>query len=50
MKLVFGEGAVVVTKGQRVIPERTLAHGYTFAYPTIDAAFAQIAGVEACLN
>jgi hypothetical protein len=44
MNLAFGEGAVVVTKGQRVLPERTSAQGYTFRYPEIEAAFAQIAG------
>jgi uncharacterized protein (TIGR01777 family) len=42
MNLLFGEGAVVVTKGQRVLPERTSAQGYTFRYPEIEAAFAQI--------
>ena len=44
MNLAFGEGAVVVTKGQRVLPERTSAQGYTFRYPGIDAAFADIVG------
>ncbi len=42
MNLLYGEGAVIVTKGQRVLPERTSAQGYTFRYPEIDAAFAQI--------
>lgn len=42
MSLLYGEGAVIVTKGQRVLPERTSAQGYTFRYPEIDAAFAQI--------
>ena len=40
--LALGEGAMVVTRGQRVLPERTLATGYRFRYPSIDAAFAAI--------
>jgi uncharacterized protein (TIGR01777 family) len=38
LKLVFGEGAYVVTEGQRVLPQAPLAAGYTFAFPTIEAA------------
>jgi uncharacterized protein (TIGR01777 family) len=41
--LVLGEGASVVTEGQRVLPTRTLATGFRFRYATIDAAFAAIA-------
>jgi len=40
--LILGEGAVTVTQGQRVIPERTLQLGYQFRYDTIDAAFAEL--------
>ncbi len=36
--LVLGEGALVVTQGQRVLPQRTLATGYHFKYATIDTA------------
>lgn len=36
--LVLGEGALVVTQGQRVVPTRTLATGYRFTYETIDGA------------
>jgi uncharacterized protein (TIGR01777 family) len=43
MQLVLGEGAGVVTDGQRVLPTRTLETGYTFRYATIDAACAAIA-------
>ena len=42
LKLVFGEGAYVVTEGQRVLPEATLAAGYSFKFPTIDAACADL--------
>jgi uncharacterized protein (TIGR01777 family) len=40
LKLVFGEGAYIVSEGQRVLPEATLAAGYTFRYPEIEAACA----------
>jgi uncharacterized protein (TIGR01777 family) len=36
--LVLGEGALVVTQGQRVLPTRTLATGYRFKYVALDAA------------
>ena len=42
ISLVLGEGAVVVTEGQRVLPEATLASGYRFKFPTLDAALAAI--------
>jgi uncharacterized protein (TIGR01777 family) len=42
LRLFLGEVAEVVTKGQKVLPRRALALGYSFAYPTIDAALAQI--------
>jgi len=38
ISLILGEGAVLVTGGQRVIPEATLASGYRFKYSTIGAA------------
>jgi uncharacterized protein len=42
LKLVFGEGASVLTEGQRVLPEATLAAGYAFRYPEIGAALADL--------
>lgn len=42
VELLLGEGAAIVTEGQRVVPTRTLATGYTFRYATIDAAFEEI--------
>jgi hypothetical protein len=42
LKLVFGEGASVLTEGQRVLPEATLATGYTFRHPVIDEACADL--------
>jgi uncharacterized protein len=38
LKLVFGEGALMMIEGQRVLPVRTREVGYTFKYPHIDAA------------
>jgi uncharacterized protein (TIGR01777 family) len=36
--LLFGEGAYVVTEGQRVLPDATRSAGYTFRHPTLDEA------------
>jgi uncharacterized protein len=35
LDVVFGEGASIVTEGQRVLPERTLASGYRFGHPEL---------------
>jgi uncharacterized protein (TIGR01777 family) len=45
ISLVLGEGAVVVTEGQRVLPEATLASGYRFKYPEIRPALEAVATV-----
>ena len=42
LNLVLGEGAYVVSEGQRVLPEATLAAGYTFRFPEIDGACVNI--------
>ena len=42
LQLVFGEGASILTEGQRVLPEAPLAAGFTFRYPTIGEACAAI--------
>jgi uncharacterized protein (TIGR01777 family) len=42
LRLTLGEVAGVVATGQKVLPRRALALGYTFGYPTLDAALAQI--------
>ena len=44
LKLLLGEAADVVTNGQRVLPRKALALGYTFRYPTLDGALAEICG------
>ena len=42
LKLLLGEGASVVTQGQRVLPAKLLAAGYTFQHPEIGEALASI--------
>jgi uncharacterized protein (TIGR01777 family) len=36
--LLLGEGAYVITKGQRVLPDATRSAGYTFRHPTLEEA------------
>ena len=40
--LVFGEGATVLLDGQRVVPHKAEINKFTFQYPDIDSALAQI--------
>lgn len=42
LRLVLGEVADVITKGQKVLPVRAQALGYTFKYPRLDAALAAL--------
>ncbi|WP_298612388.1 TIGR01777 family oxidoreductase [uncultured Thermosynechococcus sp.] len=42
LQLLLGEGADVVLKGQRVLPERTLAMGFQFEYPNAKAALTNL--------
>jgi uncharacterized protein (TIGR01777 family) len=42
LALILGEGALVVTDGQRVIPEHTIASGYRFQFEALDVALANI--------
>jgi uncharacterized protein (TIGR01777 family) len=43
LRLILGDGATVVTEGQRVHPTRTLATGYRFRFETLDDALAGLA-------
>jgi uncharacterized protein len=43
-KLLFGEGAMMLNEGQRVLPERTLAGGYVFRHPDLEEALRSLAG------
>jgi uncharacterized protein (TIGR01777 family) len=38
LDLLFGEGSVVVTGGQNIVPERALSLGYKFAFPELEPA------------
>jgi len=38
LRTLFGEGANILTTGQRVLPERTLSLGYKFHYPQLAPA------------
>jgi uncharacterized protein (TIGR01777 family) len=42
LRLLLGEAAGIVTTGQRVLPQRALALGYAFQFPTIDAALVDL--------
>lgn len=42
LKAMFGEGARAMLEGQRVLPERTLAMGYTFEHPTLREALTSL--------
>jgi uncharacterized protein len=44
LRAMLGESADVITTGQRVLPKRTMALGYQYKFPTIDAALADIVG------
>jgi uncharacterized protein (TIGR01777 family) len=38
IRLLYGDMAEIVTKGQRVVPRRTLELGYTYQHPALDEA------------
>ncbi|HTU19620.1 MAG TPA: TIGR01777 family oxidoreductase [Gemmataceae bacterium] len=42
LRILLGEAATLVTTGQRVLPRRALELGYSFQYPTLEAALTQI--------
>jgi uncharacterized protein (TIGR01777 family) len=42
LRLMLGEVAQLVTTGQRVLPRRALQLGYSFRFPSLDAALADI--------
>lgn len=42
LKLLYGEGAQVVTDGQRVLPERLMNENFQFKYPTIEKALMRV--------
>ena len=42
VRVLLGQVSQLLTTGQRVLPRRALALGYTFRFPTIEAALADI--------
>jgi uncharacterized protein (TIGR01777 family) len=38
IRLLYGQMAEIVTKGQRVLPRKAQEHGYAFAHPDLDEA------------
>ncbi|MEM9906283.1 MAG: TIGR01777 family oxidoreductase [Cyanobacteria bacterium P01_D01_bin.44] len=42
IETLLGDGAVVVLEGQKVLPERTQATGFTYQYPKVEGALREI--------
>lgn len=42
LRLMFGEMAQLLLTGQRVLPAHALAEGFTFQFPTLDAALSDL--------
>jgi uncharacterized protein len=42
LKMLLGEMSLLVLDGQRVLPEKLLAHGFEFNHPTLHGALAEI--------
>jgi NAD dependent epimerase/dehydratase family enzyme len=46
LRLALGEMADVVLKGQRVLPAKAIAQGFTFRYPEVEGALRAIYAVR----
>ena len=44
IRLLYGDMAEIVTKGQRVVPKRTIELGYTYQHTDLDEALAAAVG------
>ena len=44
LRVILGERADIILRGQRVVPAKALAAGFTFRYPTIEAAMQELLG------
>jgi len=44
LRALLGQGADTVVRGQRVLPERTVAAGYQFRFADVDSAFMELFG------
>jgi NAD dependent epimerase/dehydratase family enzyme len=47
VKLLFGEMGQIVLGGQKVLPRRTLAAGFSFSQPSLDGALASVLSAPA---
>lgn len=47
LRIMLGEGAELVTEGQNVVPKKALDLGYSFRFPELDAALADILSAPA---
>lgn len=47
LKLLFGEMGQIVLGGQRVLPKRTIASGFSFAQPSLEGALASVLAASA---
>jgi uncharacterized protein len=46
LRLLYGEGATALTSGQKALPERLLQEGFVFKFPEIEAALADLVGIN----
>jgi hypothetical protein len=42
MKIAMGESSTMILEGQRVIPEKLVAAGYKFTFPSLTEALSDI--------
>jgi NAD dependent epimerase/dehydratase family enzyme len=42
LEALLGDAAIVVLEGQEVQPQRTLAYGFTYKYPTVKQALKEV--------
>lgn len=42
LQILFGEMSMILLEGQRAVPKRLQEMGYTFKYPTAEAAFKEL--------
>lgn len=47
LKLLFGEMGQIVLGGQKVLPKRTIASGFSFAHPSLEEALASVLAASA---
>ena len=45
-KVMFGELSDLLLKGQKVLPEKIIGHGFTYTYPTLEGALRDLVGLD----